>query len=304
MTTGARRFVSSPTFNPMPYGLMSVADMRPAVDHWQNGIEWEDYCGSAGATTYNLCNASAPAASGRANSKSDNAGLVRYGATPFTVYTEVDCAPIDFYERANDVATAALARVENYRVEEAFYSGTVDSTADIVLPHLASDAAITDGDVILQRQAVTVTGVAVDVINGLAALEAALASCYMGTGVIHVPQYLAPVLTSYNLIVRDGARYRTVNGNLVAIGAGYSGASPSGVASDDMTNMWMYATGPVFVYRDAPRLLNTDNAGVVRSTNLIKAIAERTYLIGYTCCLYAVNVITRLPEFSYDTPIS
>lgn len=299
----ARQFVSPPAFNPSPFGLFSVADMRPTSDadpHWQNGVQWQDFCNTDGDTTYQTCTTSTPYASGTPSAKVDNGGLQWFGATPYTVFTEVDCSPVDFYERATTIAADALARVESFQVERALWTGKVDDVSSIAFPHLGSQNSFSDGIVTLQLETTVVTGVAMDIVNGLGLLEQTLASCYKGVGVIHVPPELAPSMAYYNLLVKDGTRYKTHNGNLVAIGSGYTGVSSVGTGSDSVTVSVMYATGPVFVYRGKPQLrANTDNANFDRSTNTIKAIAERTYVVGYGCCLLGLPIETTIADVSY-----
>jgi hypothetical protein len=60
---------------------------------------------------------------------------------------------------------------------------------------------------------------------------------------------------------------------------------------------WIYGTGPVFGYRGmepGPDGQLTDQYDIRdwldRSENTMKVIAERTYLLGYDCCLFAVAV--------------
>ena len=293
MGANARLFVDPPPFTGSPYGLFSVADMRTNGDaHWQNGVTFEDVCPVGGGTTFQTCTTSSPWASGTPASKADNADRSWYGTTPFTVFSEIDCSPPDFYDRADQLAERSLTRVESYQVERAFWTGTAANVANVVYPHLASTAVVTDGVVTLQMATTAVTGVALNVVDALGALEGALAACYNGVGVIHVPQTLAPVLAGLGLLVRDGPRYRTHNGNLVALGAGYPGTGPSGNVAVPFTSMWMYATGSVFVYRSTPRLYSLNNATLKRDVNTVKAIAERTYTIGYGCCLLAIPVST------------
>ena len=111
-----------------------------------------------------------------------------------------------------------------------------------------------------------------------------------GTGVIHVPQALAPTLAL--LLRQQGGRLLTPNGNIVAIGAGYPGTSPAG-AAPTLGTCWMYATGPIFMYRGAPNMRLMDGAAPVNRTNdTVKAIIERTYLLGYDCCLFGQLVNT------------
>lgn len=300
MVTNAREFVQPPVFTPTPYGLLSVVEMRADAGHWQAGVTWEDVCG--GSSTYvDYCLTSAPAVtgSGQALVKTANTGRTIYGATPFTVVVEIDCSPVDFYENQDAVIAAALARYESYEVERTFWTGAaytkngVGGVQAAVLPHLAHNATITETSlgrtIVLQQAATVVTGVGVNIVTALGLLESALAACLNGVGVIHVPQGVAPVMAGLGLIRGNGNQFRTINGNLVAIGAGYTGTGPGGV-TPGLGQGWIFATSPVFMYRSAPRLLRGDNGNIDRSVNTIKAIIERDYLLGYDCCLFAVKV--------------
>jgi hypothetical protein len=86
--------------------------------------------------------------------------------------------------------------------------------------------------------------------------------------------------------VRGGV-LMTKSGNLVAAGSGYPGTGPSGQAITPTTS-WMFATGPVFAYASQTRV-NDLRTALDRSTNTVKYIAERTYVIGWDCCHAAVQ---------------
>lgn len=303
MSQQMRLVVDPPVFTPSPYGLLTAVDLRPSTDpHWQMGVQWTDTCGGAGVTL-DACTTSAPAITGSGSIPAKAATTTRsqWGATPFTVYAEVDCSPVDFYERREDVMRQALNRFENFQVERTFWTGLAPERnnsggqANGVLPHLAANSAVietslTGFQTTLQLAATVPTGVALNVVDALGALEAALASCLDGTGIIHVPQALAPTLAL--LLTRQGNRLVTPNGNTVAIGAGYPGTSPAG-ANPALGTAWMYATGPVFMYRGEPNIRLMDGAAPLnRSIDTVKAIIERTYLLGYDCCLIAQLVNT------------
>lgn len=293
--------VSPPTFTPSPYGLASVVDWRDEPDpHWQAGVTWTDVCGGAGTTLSDcLTSATVITGSGLIPAKQSTTSRTMWGATPFTVFIEVDCSPVDFYDRSDDVIRAALDRYESYQVERTFWSGIAldrnnsGGFANAVLPHLASNAQINEANlgynVIMQLAATVVTGAALNVVNALGVLEGALATCLNGVGVIHVPQSLAPDMTL--LLQRQGGRLITPNGNVVAIGAGYPGTSPAG-ATPAQGTAWMYATGPLMGYRTAPRMYARDGERFDRNVNTMKAIIERTYVIGYDCCLIGQLVNT------------
>jgi hypothetical protein len=141
----------------------------------------------------------------------------------------------------------------------------------------------------LQTAAVTGAGVVLDPIEGLGILERQLADCYDGVGVIHLPVELLGALNTHNLIERHGAQLRTTAGNLVALGAGYPGTGPSGQTTSGA--LWVYATGAVFAYRSDIRSFPKDQS-FDRDINTVKAVAERTYLLGWDCCHFGVPITT------------
>lgn len=297
MTLGARLYVPAPTALPEPYGLLTVADVRDSSDpHWRAGVQWQDVCG-IGGTTFEYCATSSPYVTGAPPSKAANATQTLWGATPFTVYAEVDCSPPGFWDSAETTIRNALARVEGWQVERAFWTGIAGGVGNVALPHLASAVQLTDpvaggtGAVTLQLAATVVTGGGVALAPGVAlgALEQSLADCYKGQGVIHVPPTLIPTLAGNGHIRPVGGRLQTYNGNLIAAGAGYPGTGPDGTAPA-LGHSWMYATGPVFAYRGPITLVGENEARLIRSTNTAQVRAERTYLLGYDCCLQAVLV--------------
>lgn len=301
MSNSMRLIVSPPTFTPSPYGLVASADIRQEPDtHWQMGVTWTDICGGAGTTVAD-CDTSAPVitGSGMIPAKQATTSRTTWGATPFTVYVEVDCSPVDFYDNRDAVITAALDRYETYQVERTFWTGVAldrnntGGFANAVLPHLAANSAITETQLgrvtTLQMAATIVTGAALNVADALGALEGALATCLNGTGFIHVPQALAPTLAL--ITQRQGTRLVTPNGNTLVIGSGYPGTSPTG-ASPALGTSWMYATGPVFGYRSPAKMYAAPGQSIDRTVNTMKAIIERTYVLGFDCCLFAQLVNT------------
>lgn len=290
-----RQYVSAPAFTPLPFGLLSALgpDVRmPRDAHWQSGITYEPIC-AQGGTTYDECfsvtgtgGAPVPPAS-----KSPTTTIGERGAMPFTVYTEVDCSAVGFWERAAEIVGDAYTQSEQWQVENALWSG-VAGGQPVVWPHLAANAQFSDANgIILQTAATPVSGLStpLDIVEGLGALEAALGDCYDGVGVIHAPRNLIAPMSQAQLIVREGPRYRTMGGNIIVFGAGYRGTSPAGASVSGQT--WMYATGAMFIYRSSVQVFR-GNEIIDRAKNTVKALAERTYLIGWDCCHLAVNIST------------
>jgi hypothetical protein len=281
---GPRTLVPPPTFDPRNYGLLSVVQARydEPDAHWRNGAIWQDICGLGSSTYDPFCLVdSTPAA------KADNINWNTYAANPFTVFAEVDCSPVGYsQEEQRSRAVDALTRTEAYQVENVFWTGSAGGDANIVYPHLAANAAVNDATLFpvtqLQCAATAVSGsVILDAVEGLGRLEAALAACYQGKGVIHVPVLLAAQLFQWNLVEANGGQLRTKAGNLVAIGGGYPGTGPTGTLLPNA--LWIYATGPIFAYRSAPETFRFVEQ-FDRTDNTLRTIVERTYVLGYSCC--------------------
>lgn len=288
-----RLAVSPPSFEPSPYGLLSVVEARydEPDPHWRSGVQWRPLCGGV-LTTYDPCLAVTgtggppplPAA------KTSNLDDEARGATPFTVYAAFNCSPGASAEYAQGSAEEAMTRHESYQVERAFWTGDAGDQPT-VFPHLAADAEVRDVyGTLLQTASDPVTGTAVDIVVAFEQIEGALADCYNGRGVIHVPAELGPALAFTSLVKPVGKRLQTLNGNWVVLGNGYPGTSPAGAAPAAGT-AWIYGTGAVFAYRsrvEVPGLASIVN----RANNTATGLAERTYVLGYDCCLVAALVDT------------
>lgn len=302
---GPRLIIDPPTFTSSRYGLLSVVERATvAGSHWQNGVTWSSYCNvdGMGASTYDECIATTGAPDGPVPEPSPKEPTVEHvlrGATPFTPLTRFDCAPVG-NEEAQQIATAALARTEEWQVERAFWTGVVDGHT-LVFPHLAANAEVVGvDDALLQPVAspVVTGGAPLDPASALGLLEEALAGCYGGVGVVHVPVRLLPTLVAWELVHPVGGRdvgsgqfgrqLQTTSGNLVAVGNGYPGTGPDGT-DPGPTAAWMYATGRVFMLRSNVKITPFTSA-VNREVNTLEMIAERTYVLGYDCCLLAVQV--------------
>jgi hypothetical protein len=292
--TSARLIVAPADFTPTPFGLESVVQWRDGDSHWQAGVEWQAICGDA-STTFDECvlnNAVTGTGIAEPEPKEGNATLSTFGATPFTVVGQVDCSAVGFYEDSTAWAEQVLLRNEMFEVERAFWTGVAGVSNDVVYPHLAADTELVDAEagaseVTLQLAATVVTGTATCVEVALGLLEESFADCYRGTGIIHVPIAILPLMEDGWLVTDVDGRLMTRAGNLVAVSGGYTGSGPDGALAEGVR--WMYMTPPIFGYRSDvrtfPRVETMD-----RSVNTVFAIAERNYLLGYDCCLHAVPV--------------
>jgi len=267
-----------------------MAEWRDVTDpHVLAGMEWQSLCGNS-ATALDYCVTGAPLPA----TKVDTGGRDMRGANPFTVYAEVDCSPVGtHWDKGVADARRLLEQSEAHEVERAFWTGTAAGVTNTVYPRLAANSDVYDTSstfrVQLQAAAVVVTGsTGVTPALGMGALEDAAEDCYHGVVTIHVPIIAIASLMHRGIIQRDGSRLRTIAGNTVIAGAGYSNTSPTGAAAG-VGQAWLYATGQVFGYRGAIKSFVREQS-FERSTNTLKAIAERTYVLGYECCLHAVLI--------------
>ena len=286
-----RMLVDPPRRQPMPYGLFTVVDERPVDDpHILLGVEYMPLCGGAG-TTFDYCVTGGPGPGFY-----QTASRTLRGALPFTVFSEVDCAPVgDFWDEAYADAENILQTTEQYQVERAFWTGQAGGLDNQVYPHLAANAAVTSPTVTngltltLQTQAVIVSGGPLSPVAAIGLLEGALAACYDGQAVLHVPETAIPALANLNMLRERAGKLYTQNGNLIVAGAGYTGTSPTGTTPPPGTT-WMYGTGQLFMYRGPVRRVAREVESLDRSTNTLKARAYRTYVLGWDCCHFAVQI--------------
>jgi hypothetical protein len=303
---GARQIVDGPAFTPLPYSLWGVVQQRPPTDpHWQQGVTWQEWCPQVPDTMYDECLSVTGTGSPPPFPTLPAGGNVlsrNRGATPFTLEAEFDCSPVG-QDLDQDRAADALRRLEDYTVENAFWTGVAGGQT-VVFPHLAANAQVLDRDQVILQSAATpvVSGAGVDATDGLGRLEAQLSVCYGGQGIIHIPALALPTFVAWSLVHpgnpaagtgEEAGRLYTTKGNLVVPGGGYAGTGPDGSAPA-AGNSWIYATGAVFGYRSEitgwkiPETLD-------RAKNTVHAIAQRTYVLGYECCLLAALIATGVP---------
>lgn len=299
------------------YGLLSTATQLPVSNvvnddgavsergldrHWQAGLTWQANCPEVSAT-YAECltlDGSGVPTVQEPQDKAQPAGQTvdRRGATPFTAFAEVDCSAVGSWERGKQWARDALIRDEERQAEEVFALGvTASGNPQTTWPNLSgvqaapTSTVVDDSGVTMQIPVddVTPAGGPVDVVYALAVLEAALAECYSQQGFIHVPYEFAALLSAWNLcFVDEDGDLVTKAGNKVVLGAGYPGNAPGTGATDPVR--YMYATGQVF-YARSDEITFRREEEFDRAKNTLKAIAERTYVIGFDCnCLLAIGV--------------
>lgn len=290
--------VGPPAKSALGYGLDSVAEIRPASSEdgrWKAGVTWENICPDAN-TTYDLCVtnlAVSGTGAGTPPAKAETADRSFWSATPFTVLSEIDCSAPGFWEQADENVRRNMDQASAYEVERVFWTGSV-AGAPVAFPHLVANAARVEvgrPSITLQQAAApVVTGGPFDPVEALGLLEAALGTCVKGVATIHMPVQLLPSFVTNHLVEMIGGVMYTKAGNKIAISAAYTGESPAGVLTAGTA--WMYGTGPVFMYKSVSTAVGTREQSLDRSVDTLKRIYERTYLIGYDCCLFGVPVTT------------
>lgn len=229
--------------------------------------------------------------SGIGAAKEATGSIETRGADSFAVYTWLDCGLVSVGE--DELKTRTLAAHENNAqtvVERVFWTGGTFNTVQ----HLAEDTAITEtvggSTVNLQTAATVLVTGAVDVVEAIGRLEQAMAECYGGTPLIHVPRGVTSHLAAHHQVTARGPRLLTANGSVVVPAPGYPGTSPAGVTPTAGTT-WLYATGSVkmlqskvqFTARDARELLG-------REINNTVLIAEQWFSLMWDCCHFAIPV--------------
>jgi hypothetical protein len=287
-----RRTATPPSFTPLKYGLLSVVEDATGDDlsdqHWRNGVQFQtQFCGPA-LSTASIC------VTGGADKPAIADGLITRGADPFAVFAWLNCSPIGYSpDEWRKLTVAALLNNESVAVEAVFATGVV--AGGVVYPHLAANAAVSDGTtgqvVQLQTAATVVTGGASnDIVEAVGRLEGAMAGCYGGVPVLHVPRAALAPMAAWGLLEVDGEQLHTPGGSLIAAGAGYPGTAPDGTTPAAGT-VWLYATGAVKLWRGPIETTGRNPAEWVgRARNDQVLVAERSYVLGWDCCHFATPV--------------
>lgn len=269
---GMRRAVEAIPGTPLPDGILggctNITDVSENDVHLLLGVEWL----SLGCCPVHDTDWCPPDQSPGVTPVKEFCRPSLESADAVTLYAGVECSTIGLsYEEAVEHVRAMLELGEQRGLEEWFQRN--------VLAYQAIDLTPTEGPV--------------SIAQGVAALEGCLAESYGGQGVLHVPAGAAALLGCCNLAHRDDdGRLRTLAGNCVTIGAGYSAANvgPGGSPAEPGT-AWLYISGPVVVRRGPIDIIpNRAGASVDIRYNDRRVLAERTYVPATTCTACAIKV--------------
>ncbi|WTW95401.1 cupin [Streptomycetaceae bacterium NBC_01309] len=270
-----RRRVEPIPGEPLPHGILGACTDIQDVDdvHELLGIEWL----ALGCCPVNVWRDPCLDDDGPPNDppQKEFCRPAAEHADPLTVYSGAECSTLGWsYAEARAHAEASLRLGEQEAVEAGFWQDRLAMTATDLTPAAGP----------------------VNVAQGVAALEGCLAESYGGRGVLHVPAGAAALLGCCNLVREDPAtgNLRTLAGNCVIIGAGYSAVNtgPGNIPADPGTT-WLYITGPIIIRRGpAETVPDRPGPSVNTRTNDRRVLVERTYVVATTCTVCAIQVVT------------
>lgn len=294
---GARAYVSPPLFTPSPFGLLTTIPPQDdgGDEHWQSGIVYQPVCAQPSAY-YEECIAitgsgGAPPPPAALSTFTSGVSVAPRAATSFEVVMPYTCSVIS---EAVGPVEQAFAAWESWQVERSFWTGLAAGQT-IAFPHLAANAVVTDAsgvgaggaNIQIQTAATVITGSGgasgQNIAETLGLIEAQLANCYSGVGVIHVPVAVLDTMAANNLVVfRGQAAAYTPNGNRIIAGNGYPGTSPAGAVPAAGTS-WIYATGNLMRYEGDIAELNDEQA-FDKAHNTYYRQKRRKHLVAWDCC--------------------
>lgn len=270
-------YIEPPDVDPHRFGLFGAAQPLTGVDeHWlYGGVEFESLACYEAA--FYPMGVGMDGGAGGSKTLPDGAGTTT--AHPFTVYAGILCGSVGY--TADQYRARALRVLElsgQSAAETALWTGAGGN-----LPGLNGTG-----------YAQTPNGsTAVSIVDALGILEDWLGQNYNGSGVIHATRRTVVKAASQRLVRHDPDTpvdlLMTPVGSRWIGGAGYDGTGPAAVAPGT-GNAWMYATGQIMLARDDPETPADMGEALDRSLNLVRLIAEQSYLIAVDCAAAAVKV--------------
>jgi len=253
--------VAAPARTALPYGLGSVLGWRNG-DRFMTGVNWVSItCDPAGGRGGPHCDPEDVVGLPKDFSGERTSGE----ALPFIVYGHDQCnAVANSPAEAQEFATQHLLAREEARAEQALWFGDLGNVPNFVGAN-GYDAPVDLGDF--------------PAVEALAAVEQGIAEQYGSLGVIHMSRNTATILSKY-LEKRGGRLYTRGLDTPVIAGTGYPDGQIAG-------------TGALIGYR-GDVITSSDRPGDLldRGQNIMYAVAEREYVIGFDPCAVVVASIT------------
>lgn len=256
--------VTAPVRPASTFGLFSALTFRTNADRWMAGVAFEtascEPVGGLGAWDCDPDDDDPVIGLPKDFTDAGNGPLGE--AMPFSVYGRFACTPTGTgLTGAQDRATAHLLSREEARVEQAFWTGDLGNTPNLIDLQTSDNLTPTPG-----------TGVGLS--EGLALLEAHVE----GGSVLHMSRYLASLMGSR--ISASAQRLTTRLGTQVVAGLGYGDQNTPNAGAQ-----WAYVTPGLFGYRGDIFTSSARPGDLLnRATNDLMAVAERSYLIGFDPC--------------------
>ncbi|MFF4391446.1 cupin [Streptomyces sp. NPDC001552] len=269
---GMRRRVQAIPGNPLPHGILGgCTEIIDVTDvHELLGTDWVPLS-CAEAHDWEWCPDEDESPGQPAEKIAERLGFC--SAAPITIYAQVTCNPVawSFQEAVRD-ARETLRMGQQRALEEWFMRDFLCTTGEDLTPAAG----------------------AVSIAQGVGALEDWLGTQYGGQGVIHIPAGAAALLGCCNVVHLERGNARTLLGNCVVMGAGYSlNSGPPDCLPADPGEAWLYATSPLRIRQEAPEIVpNTDGESVRITTNDRFVIAERGFVVEVACCRAAAVRVT------------
>lgn len=271
--------VDVPAANPARVGslLASAAPANAQGTDWEAGLQAAPQScktGEAQAT----CNPSTLTVA-------DQPGFI--DETAYVIEAGVICSTFGDRTTYGERAINTLLRNSSRLIEQEFELGTI-ATAEGY-----NNFFLTDAPDELAVDLGAAAGTAYKVVKGFAGVEELTMDKLGGTRcMIHVPVRVAAYLAFNNLIHQEGNLLLSELGNIVVVGAGYSGASPAGAADSSNATAWIYGTDIVTLYVGQP-VLTQD--GLSQSLNReINEVEVRAYRYAATINNGCANVAAKL----------
>lgn len=300
MVAPARRIIPAPPVTPLPYTLMSVADVRDGEGRVLFGATYPTDACSIAAEGPEWC---PPVVPDPLPSKTPIDGQPYAISVQFPVYSLLRCRLV-----AGDIAEERATRVLQYNEARAVESGFMNH-------YLSAPGDGGEMPAAVDLTPVVDTPVCPEL--GIALLEGYAAQHYAGSPVIHMGRTLASLVAQRNEIIQGRGRLETRLGAYVAAGGGYDlvnlgpGTDPDDTDPEDVIPgvpgeappagaTWIYVTGAVTILRgDAvapgPVPVRT-GAGLGNYNNEFDVFAERPYAVLGECIKAAVLVTVDCEE--------
>ena len=254
--------LQAPIPSPRPFDLLAAATLvDPTNQRWLGG-------GWTGGDTPGPAHTHDPCSSGTDRVKASAGDIPTQMEGTFNVYLTGFCTtqsvgpnPTFFTDRLR----LAFQVYEGAAVERVFATGDGHATLG---PYL--------GDANME----IIGGGPMPALQALALLENEIAQA--GGGIIHVAPATATILAAaYAIEAARGVMYTRL-GTPVAVGAGYIGVAPDGQGAPGALEEWMFASGPLQIYRGDIELVPDRYAEAIdRSMNDVLFVAERPYLFNW-----------------------